>query len=470
MTWPVHARFGGPIVMIGFGSIGRGTLPLLLRHIDFVRERMVIIAPDDSSAHIAHQHGIAFRKLALTRENFREVLSPLLPGGFLVNLSVEVSSTALITLCHEVGALYLDTCIEPWPGGYTDPALTPSQRSNYGLRESALALRRQLRTGPTALIAHGANPGMVSHFVKEALLKLASDLGQAVAEPTTQPGWATLARDLGVKGIHIAERDTQKARAQKKRGEFVNTWSIDGFLSEGMQPAELGFGTHEKALPPEGHRHDFGCDAAIWLNRPGAGTRVRTWTPKEGPFIGYLITHNEAISIADFLTLRDGGAVTYRPTCHYAYHPCDDAILSLHELQGKAYRHQETFRLIEEEVASGHDELGVLLYGHAKGALWHGSTVGIEEARRLAPYQNATGLQVTSAVLAGMVWAIENPAAGIVDADEIAWRRVLQVQRPYLGEMSSAYTDWTPLSGRDGLFVEDLDRDDPWQFRNVIVR
>jgi homospermidine synthase len=470
MDWPVHARFGGPIVMIGFGSIGRGTLPLILRHIGFDKSRMVIIAPDDSSAHIAHQHGIAFRKLALTRDNYAEVLRPLLPGGFLVNLSVEVSSTALITLCHEVGALYLDTCIEPWPGGYTDPTLSPSQRSNYGLRERALALRRQLGAGPTALIAHGANPGMVSHFVKEALLKLAAELGHTVAEPTTREGWASLSRDLGVKGIHIAERDTQKARAQKKRGEFVNTWSIDGFLSEGMQPAELGWGTHEKALPPEGNHHDFGCGAAIWLNRPGAGTRVRTWTPKEGSFIGYLITHNEAISIADYLTLRDGERVLYRPTCHYAYHPCDDAILSLHELQGKAFRHQETFRLIEEDVTSGHDELGVLLYGHAMGALWHGSTLSIEEARKLAPYQNATGLQVTSAVLAGMVWAIENPTAGIVDADEISWRRILDVQRPYLGEISSAYTDWTPLSGRDGLFTEDLDRDDAWQFKNVIVR
>lgn len=469
-SWPVHARFGGPIVMIGFGSIGRGTLPLILRHIDAPKHRMLVIGPDDTWAHIAADLGVAFRKLALTQDNYREVMAPLLPGGFLVNLSVEVSSTALITLCHELGALYLDTCIEPWPGGYTDPSLTPSQRSNYGLRESALALRRQLGGGSTAVIAHGANPGMVSHFVKQALLKLAADLGTQPAEPTTREGWARLARDLGVKGIHIAERDTQKARTQKMRGEFVNTWSIDGFLSEGMQPAELGFGTHEKALPPEGSRHDFGCDAAIWLNRPGAGTRVRSWTPQEGPFIGYLITHNEAISIADYLTLRENGQVTYRPTCHYAYHPCDDAILSLHELQGKAFTHQKTLRLIEEEVVSGSDELGVLLYGHRKGALWHGSILGIEETRRIAPYQNATGLQVTSAVLAGMVWAIENSSAGIVDADEMDWRRILEIQRPYLGTIASAYTDWTPIEGRGGLFKEGIDTDDPWQFQNVIVR
>ena len=85
--WKTHARFPGPIVMVGFGSIGRGTLPLILRHIDAPRERMVVIDPDDSGRWIAEKEGIRFRKLALTRENLRSELEPLLGrGGFLVNL------------------------------------------------------------------------------------------------------------------------------------------------------------------------------------------------------------------------------------------------------------------------------------------------------------------------------------------------------------------------------------------------
>ncbi len=223
-------------------------------------------------------------------------------------------------------------------------------------------------------------------------------------------------------------------------------------------------------MPPEGARHAFGCDAAIYLTRPGAGTRVRSWTPLAGPIQGYLITHNEAISIADYLTLREGGRVVYRPTCHYAYHPCDDAILSLHELQGNAFHQQSRFRLMNEEISDGIDELGVLLFGHANNAYWYGSQLSIEETRRLAPYQNATALQVTSAVLAGMVWAIENPRRGVVEADELDHERILEIMEPYLGPMVGAYTDWTPLSGRGGLFPEDIDPADPWQFRNVIVR
>ena len=91
-------------------------------------------------------------------------------------------------------------------------------------------------------------------------------------------------------------------------------------------------------------------------------------------------------------------------------------------------------------------------------------------ARNLAPYQNAPGLQVTSAVLGGMVWALENPNEGIVEADEMDFDRLLEIQMPYLGPVKGFYTDWTPLTDRPGLFPEDIDSSDPWQFRNVLVR
>jgi homospermidine synthase len=311
---------------------------------------------------------------------------------------------------------------------------------------------------------------MVSWFVKQALVNIAADLGLNVPEPNSREQWARLAMQLGVKGIHIAERDTQRARHPKPMDVFVNTWSVEGFLSEGMQPAELGWGTHETWIPPNGRRHETGCEAAIYLMQPGANTRVRSWTPTPGAQYGFLVTHNESISISDYLTVREGGQVVYRPTCHYAYHPCNDAVLSLHELFGRAGRRQDDITILDEhDIVDGIDELGVLLYGHAKNAYWFGSQLSIEETRVLAPYQNATGLQVTSAVLAGMVWALENPSAGIVEADEMDFRRCLDVQLPYLGPVIGRYTDWTPLAGRPGLFPEDIDAGDPWQFRNVLV-
>jgi homospermidine synthase len=376
---------------------------------------------------------------------------------------------ALIALCQARGALYLDTCIEPWAGDYIDPGLSPAQRTNYALREAALALRRPGRDGPTAVLTHGANPGLVSHFVKEALLNIARDTGADATPPRDRAGWAALAERLGIRVIHIAERDTQVADRPKRVGEFVNTWSVDGFVGEGSQPSELGWGTHEKEFPADAQRHGYGCDAAIYLLRPGAGTRVRSWTPLEGPYHGFLVTHNESISIADYYTRASGVGVAYRPTVHYAYHPCDDAVLSVHELAGKGWQLQDEQRVMMDEIVDGVDELGVLLMGHKKGAYWYGSRLSIQEARRLVPHNSATSLQVTVAVLAGMICAIENPRAGLVEADDMDHVRMLEIMRPYLGEVVGEYSDWTPLAGREALFPEVMDRSDPWQFKNFRV-
>jgi len=465
--------FRGRLVIVGFGSIGQGVLPLLLRHIGLTAEQITVVTAEDLGRAEADFYGVSFIRQPLTRDNYLEVLAPLVgQGDFLLNLSVDVSSLALIEFTHKVGALYLDTCIEPWPGGYTDPSLTPSLRSNYALRERALALRQQAPGGPTAVITHGANPGLVSHFVKAALINIARDTGVDATVPTTREGWAALAERLGIKVVHIAERDTQIASQPKRRGEFVNTWSIDGFVSEGAQPAELGWGSHERHFPADGGRHEFGGGAAIFLNRPGATTRVRTWTPLEGPFHGFLITHGESISISDYFTVADPtapGGVRYRPTCHYAYHPCDDAVTSVHEFNGKNLQLQPSKRLLMNEIIDGIDELGVLLAGHAKGAYWYGSQLSIEETRRIVPYNNATSLQVTVAVLAGVIWALENPARGVVEPDELDYQRILEIAAPYLGTVTGAYTNWTPLDGRGTLFPEDLDREDPWQFKNIRV-
>ena len=466
----VHVDFPGRILFIGFGSIGQGVLPLILRHIGISPERVTIVTAEDRGHEEATQYGVKFIKERLTRENYRRVLNPLLGrGDFVVNVSVEVSSIALVKLCWEKGAMYLDTCIEPWPGGYTDPTLPPAKRTNYALREEALALRPGNARAPTAVLTHGANPGLVSHFVKQALLNIAADTQVDAGNPTTRGDWADLAYRLGIKVVHIAERDTQTTNVPKRIGEFVNTWSIDGFVGEGCQPAEMGWGTHERNFPRDGKRHDFGSMAAIYLTQPGAATRVRTWTPRAGHFVGFCITHSEAISLADYYTVRDGAQVVHRPTAHYAYHPCDSAIMSIHELVGRNYVQQERQRILMDDITDGIDELGVLLAGHKKNAYWYGSQLSTIEARKLAPYNNATSLQVTSAVLAGVVWAMENPNSGIVEPDEMDYRRCTDICTPYLGPVTGQYTDWTPLHERERLFPEDIDKSDPWQFKNVRV-
>src|SRR5271166_2460896 len=99
-----HVAFDGRLVMLGCGSIGQGVLPLILRHIDIPRDRITIVSGDPRGREVAAENGVSFAVTPLTRDNFREVLTPLLGAGdFLLNLSVDVSSVALIAFCQQQG-------------------------------------------------------------------------------------------------------------------------------------------------------------------------------------------------------------------------------------------------------------------------------------------------------------------------------------------------------------------------------
>jgi homospermidine synthase len=319
-------------------------------------------------------------------------------------------------------------------------------------------------------MTHGANPGLVSHLVKQALLNIAHDNKIEIPIPTSSQQWAELAQRLDIKAIHIAERDTQRTHQPKRTNEYVNTWSVSGFMSEGSQPAELGWGTHERHMPEDGYQFDFGERCSIYLGRPGASTLVRSWSPSWGPFHGFLITHAESISIASYLTLIDGNKVKYRPTVHYAYMPCPDAILSMHEFACNEWQVLKNQRVIFNEIIDGSDELGVLLMGNKKGAYWYGSTLSVGEARSIAEYNNATTLQVVAGAISGVIWAITNPNEGIVEPEDLDFQFILDIAAPYLGTVKGYYTDWTPLQNREQLFSEDLDHSDPWQFKNIRVK
>jgi homospermidine synthase len=456
-----QAVFENKILILGFGSIGRAVLPLLFQYYNLAPSQIHILSKDKPGAVVAKEYGVPFSEIAVTENNYQELLSSILkPGDFLLNLSIGVSTIDLIKYCYLNKLLYLDAAAEPWDSD------SGELLSNYALRDATLQHKKK---GPTAVLTHGANPGLVSHFLKQALWNIGKDNDWKGALPQKAVEWAQLAHDLGIKTIHISEHDTQISSHIKKEGEFINTWSVDALISEALRSAELGWGSHERHWPPDANHHNFGSNCGIYLSQPGAETYVRTWTPASGPINGFLITHAESLSIADYLTLKKENDVYYRPTVHYAYHPCPDAILSLKELVQRKYIPQKDKRIILNEIVDGTDALGVLLLGNKKGAYWFGSQLSIQEARKLAKYNNATSMQVAAGVLSGMIWAIKNPERGIVEPDDMDHEYVLNLALPYLGKVGGYYTDWTPLQDPKNLNVKHIDQSDPWQFINIRV-
>src|SRR5690606_32457950 len=158
---------------------------------------------------------------------------------------------------------------------------------------------------------------------------------------------------------------------------------------------ELSIGLHELNLPKRARQHRQGS-YTLYLPRPGGGTFARSWVPSMGGYQGMLVTHDEVFSIADYLSLRDGERFVYRPTVMFVYHPCDDAMLSALELEGRGWNMQPSSRRLGPEIVDGMDELGVLLAGHARNAYWFGSQLTIHEARRHVSFANATTMQVVA--------------------------------------------------------------------------
>ena len=481
----------GRVLVLGCGSVAQATVPLLVRDLGLEPGRITIVDFVDNRHRVASalEQGVRYEFGRVTQENLDEFLGARLDAGdLLLDLAWNIDNPTILQWCRDRGVRYLNTSVELW-----DPydALTETDPLDRTLYVRHMAIRRMISSwsdnrGATAVVEHGANPGLVSHWAKQALTEIAASMlsdglagGSAVGleAALASDDYAVLAMLTGTKVIHIAERDTQVTDRPKRTDEFVNTWSVEGFYEEGVAPAEIGWGTHERQLPPNAfvHAGEGPCNQ-ICIARPGMETWVRSWVPC-GEIRGMVIRHGEAFTMCEALTVHDSdGRPVYRPTVHYAYHPSDAAINSVLELRMRGWEMQPAQRIMNAEIVSGRDELGVLLMGHPYRAWWTGSLLSIDEARSVLPDQSATTLQVAGSVVGAVSWMLDNPSEGVRVPDDLPWRDVLRVASRYLGTLHSGRADWDPVSSRRDLFARfsdeaaHIDRDDPWQFTNFLVR
>ncbi|MBV1850234.1 saccharopine dehydrogenase NADP-binding domain-containing protein [Catellatospora tritici] len=484
--------FDGRILLLGSGSVSQCLQPLLLRHLDMDFTRLTVMDFEDlahTAAEVTAAGGTYVRE-RITEENIETKLAEYVgEGDLLINLAWNIDTCTIIDWCQRHGTLYVDTSVEEWDPYADQLNATPQSRTLYArhmkLREKAKSWRAD---GPTAVVEHGANPGLVSHWTKVALIdiatamlkepeRLARPLDEAhrtrLEEALANRDFAALGKETGTKVIHISERDTQVGDKPKQVGEFVNTWSVEGFYEEGIAPAELGWGTHEPSLPEHAYTHESGPQNQICLAQTGITTYVRSWVPIGGPIIGMVVRHGEAFTISDHLTVWEDGKAVYRPTVHYAYLPTDAAMNSLYECRMNGYELQTNQRIMNDEIVSGRDELGVLLLGHELNGWWVGSQLTIDESRALVAHQNATTLQVAASVLGAVYWMVQNPNKGLCVPDDLDHETVLSVANPYLGASPSVHTDWTPRSAYYEPFANfrpaSGDDSEPWAFANFLV-
>ena len=480
-------RFKNKVLIIGYGSVAKCTLPILLKNIDIPPHNISIIDFLDKKKELQPwiKKGVKYFQERVTPININQLLSKhVSSGGLVIDLAWNIECLDMLSWCHDNKVLYVNTSVEEWDPYVNIHRKSPLQKSLYYKQMQIREMVSRWDSGSTtALLDHGANPGLISHFTKKGImdiaLKCVKDKNTAkghakkIERLAQEKNFARLSMVLGIKVIHISERDTQVTNDPKKVNEFVGTWSIEGLREEGISPSEMGWGTHEKNVPLMFSAPPYGPKNQVFLSQMGMNTWVRTWVPRE-EIVGMVIRHAEAFSISDHLTVWEKGALVYRPTVHYAYMPCSETIASLYELRCRNYELQEKQRIMSDEIISGEDILGALIMGHRYNSWWTGSALSIETSRRLVPHQNATTMQVAIGVVSGIMWMMENPNKSVRIPDDLPYEYILNIARPYLGRLISEASEWTPLKNYQVFFRENpaayLDKRNIWCFNNFLFK
>ena len=313
-------EFRNRVLFVGHGSVAQCTLPILVKHLDMPCQNITVMDFEDRQEILQPwlKRGVRFERKRVTRENLGSLLGKYLSAGdVLIDLAWNIDCCEILQWCHDRGVLYVNTSVELWDPYKNAKNAPPQKMTLYWRHMNIRRMTSKWRVpGPTAVLEHGANPGLISHFTKQGLIDIGRRLiadkkvkgrkADEIRQLITDRVFNQLAMRLGVKVIHCSERDTQITDQPKQVDEFVNTWSVEGFREEGTTTAEMGWGTHEKELPPLAYEHKEGPRNQICLARMGINTWVSSWVPNYC-IHGMVVRHGEAFTISDRLTVWENG-------------------------------------------------------------------------------------------------------------------------------------------------------------------
>lgn len=474
------------VLILGYGVVAQALLPMLWKHFRKQRRDTTIVDFADRRKLLQPwlDKGVRFVQERVTPRNLSRILSSYVrPRGMIIDLTWSIECHDVLEWVRNNDVLYVNASVESWDPSAEMHIRSLIDRSLYARYTRLLDMVPRYKDKATAVIDHGANPGLISHFVKQGLLDIADRMlkenagtrrqRMRVARLSEERDFAPLAQALGVRVIHCSEWDTQRSPVAKNPDEFVTTWSTEGMWEEAISPSELGWGTHEKTMPRGAVTPSFGPQNQIVLPSLGMNTWVRSWVPEQ-EIVGMIVTHGESFSISRWLTVKRDNRVVYRPTVHYAYMPCSDSIVSLHELRCRNYELHPKSRILTDEIVAGKDLVGALIMGHCFESWWVGSSLSIEAARKKVSHVNSTAIQVAVGVLAAIEWVLKNPDQGLCFPEDLPHEEILDCARPYLGDFISTPAAWTPLRNIRAGFNDSNgggpDLNDPWQFSNFVFR
>ncbi len=438
------------IVLIGFGAVGK-TIVEMLPKIQFIPrylwQNLAIIEPNEILAEhrwLLNDFRWTHHQLALSPTNIRDKFLPLLENNDIVlDCSVNVDAIELMQCCSEKQCLYVNTSMENWQTPHpehldTDP-LALVQRSLY--ERGLLARAKFIKPSVSLMSDFGCNPGIISLLTLRGMRDYAQHHENKQALALIANGeYAQAAKLLQLRLIHITEHDTQIPTHEPDPSVFANTWSVDGFVAECLDPVQIGFGTHE---PEIGTKPDKGPQNVRILPVRGMDLCQWSFSPlrnQDGSkFRGYSIPHGESGTISHFLTCQN-----YRPSVSFVYRPCSTARQCVKTMREHGYKPpSKTHVFTLAELQSGADAVGALLLFENGSNWWSGTILDVEDVKKLGfRIASPTVVQVGISMLSALRWMLDHPSEGFLTPENVDVDEVLNRSIAYLGKVYSG-----PIAG-----------------------
>lgn len=450
---PVKDNPDRKYIFFGVGSIGKPTAAMLNEFVDVNYKNVILIDQIDMTSEPCLQplfkKGARFLHRRLENDDYAPLFEELdmKPYDVLVDLSTNTNCFRLVEELRKKSLMYINTSTEIDWHFTTEDVYESSLLYRYEKINDMYKLNPDPKR-PTNIQSFGMNPGLISHLSFQGLLDVASLVlkhkkDDLLSDYVANKQFNLIAKHLQLNTIHVAEVDTQISKNYKNDGTFVNTWSVNGLIEEGVEPAQSGWGTHEKTIPNNGVIIGRG---AIAIKGNAISTLHRSYVPDQ-EYVGMCIPHMEAVTLNKALT-----AENYSPTVHYVYKLPQQTLKLLENMKTEDLVNVKNWRVFNplQDDLVGEDICGSLLI-FAKNPItgedkpwtyWFGSVLGQGTSEFFGP----TSIQVTSAVLTSIKYMVENNSKGNLWAEDLPNDYVMRHTLPYLGKVLSIEGKWRPKS------------------------
>lgn len=458
-------KYKGKIVQFGFGAVGKSFFEKVKKEIEFNENDYIVITKNqfEFESYI-NLGGIStnFFVYEITKENFQEVFEKFLKSGdLLLDFADTVGTKDICKWCAENNIMYLNTGEADWPENW------------YSIfNENILKneIKKKYQADPRynkypIVLQHGNNPGLVSHFVKAAIeyiintqFKKDKHLKQLLKESK----FNEIAMSLGIKMIHVNDIDLQEINEDYREDKLISTWCTDSFFFELLSEATQNIGTHEIIDNKEACRLLDLEKGFLEYKKIAADMKCRTYYPN-GYFEGYLVPHEETITIANSLEVVENNKTIYRPSVMFIYSPCNLTKEYLEKAkvnnypnpdpnkpqdceneQGKSiirgYIYPNNAEIVyQEKIKEGTEYVGVLLIGDKFDPVWVGNRIEMPylyKNKKYSYWQTPTITPVAMSALSAVCWMIKNKdKGGIYFPDDILdYKYILKIAEKYISK------------------------------------